>query len=186
MDAANVDLKGFTDEFYREYCGGRLQPVLDTLRWLVHESQTWVEITNLIIPAGERFAGRDPSGCATGSPTELGPDVPLHFSAFHPDFKLTDRGPTPPTTLQAAYDIAREAGLRYVYTGNVFDPEHQHTYCPGCGRAVIRRDGYAIAAFELKGGRCIHCQTPIAGRFDDAAGTWGGRRMPVRIRSERD
>ena len=84
------------------------------------------------------------AACASGLPTELGPDVPLHFSAFHPDFKLTDRGPTPAATLRAAYDIAREAGLHYVYTGNVYDPERQHTYCPGCGRAVIRRDGYSI------------------------------------------
>jgi pyruvate formate lyase activating enzyme len=112
---------------------------------------------------------------------ELGADVPLHFSAFHPDFKMNDRGPTPATTLLAAYEIARAAGLNYVYTGNVYDPAHQHTYCPGCGRAVIQRDGYTIGAFELAGGRCIHCQTPIAGRFDDAAGTWGSRRMPVRV-----
>jgi pyruvate formate lyase activating enzyme len=94
---------------------------------------------------------------------------------------MNDRGPTPVTTLLAAHDIARAAGLHYVYTGNVYDPEHQHTYCPGCGRAVIQRNGYMIAAFELKDGRCIHCQTPITGRFDETAGTWGSRRMPVRI-----
>ena len=149
MDAANVDLKGFTEEFYREYCGGRLQPVLDTLRWLVRESQTWVEITNLIIPQANDSPDEIRRMCQWIA-TELGPDVPLHFSAFHPDFKLNDRGPTPAATLQAAHDIARAAGLRYVYTGNVYDPERQHTYCPGCGRAVIRRDGYAIGAFELQ------------------------------------
>ena len=113
--------------------------------------------------------------------TELGPDVPLHFSAFHPDFKLNDRGPTPLATLRAAYDLARGAGLRYVYTGNVFDPEHQHTYCPGCGRDVSRREGYTISRFELRSGCCDHCQTPIAGRFDQQAGTWGGKRLPIRI-----
>ena len=107
--------------------------------------------------------------------------MPLHFSAFHPDFKLTDRGPTPPATLHTAYDIAREAGLQYVYIGNVHDPERQHTYCPGCGRAVIRRLGYTIEGFDIRDGCCLHCRTPIAGRFDDAPGTWGERRLPVRI-----
>jgi pyruvate formate lyase activating enzyme len=113
--------------------------------------------------------------------TELDPDVPLHFSAFHPDFKLTDRPPTPLPTLHAAYQAARDAGLRYVYTGNVQDPAHGHTYCPNCGRAVICRQSYAVTAFELHGGACTNCQTPIAGRYDDAAGTWGSRRMPVKI-----
>ena len=180
MDAANVDLKGFTEEFYRQYCGGHLQPVLDTLGWLIHKSQTWVEITNLIIP-GANDSPEDIRRMCEWIANELGPDVPLHFSAFHPDFKLTDRRTTPPAALQAAYDIAHNAGLRYVYTGNVFDPEHQHTYCSGCGRAVIRRDGYTVVAFELYAGRCTHCQTPIAGRFDDRIGTWDGNRLPVRI-----
>jgi pyruvate formate lyase activating enzyme len=107
--------------------------------------------------------------------------VPLHFSAFHPDFKLTDRRATAPDALTAAYETARCAGIRYVYTGNVVDPEHQHTYCPGCGRAVIRRSGYAIGNFDLRAGCCIHCQTPIAGRFDENAGDWGGKRLPIRI-----
>jgi pyruvate formate lyase activating enzyme len=180
MDAANVDLKGFTEEFYRQYCAGHLQPVLDTLSWLAHEAKTWVEITNLVIPGANDSPAEIEQMCQW-IVTELGPDVPLHFSAFHPDFKLTDRPATPPAVLLAAHDIARQSGLRYVYTGNVFDPEHQHTYCPGCGRTVIRRDGYAIEAFELHGGRCAHCQAPIAGRFDESAGAWGGRRMPVRI-----
>ena len=113
--------------------------------------------------------------------SELGPDVPLHFSAFHPDFKLTDRRATPPAVLQAAHDTARECGLNYVYTGNVFDPRRQHTYCPGCGHTVIRRDGYEVTAFELCDGRCQHCQTPIAGRFDQTAGVWRGDRLPIKI-----
>jgi pyruvate formate lyase activating enzyme len=112
---------------------------------------------------------------------ELGPDVPLHFTAFHPDFKLTDHMPTPPATLIAAYEIARAAGLHYVYTGNVVDREHQNTYCPACRRAVIERDGYAVKRFAVQQGRCAHCQTPIAGRFDAAAGEWGNRRMTVEI-----
>jgi len=183
MDAANVDLKGFTDDFYRQYCNGRLQPVLDTLSWLVHESSTWVEITNLIIPQ-TNDAPKEIREMCQWVAQELGPDVPLHFSAFHPDFKLTDRPPTPPATLQTAYDIAREAGLRYVYTGNVYDPLRQHTYCPGCGKAVICREGYTITAFEIRGGRCVACNTPIAGHYDEQAGTWGGRRMPVSIQQE--
>jgi pyruvate formate lyase activating enzyme len=180
MDAANVDLKGFSEEFYRTYCAGHLQPVLDTLLWLAHDKRTWVEITNLIIP-GANDSPEEIQRMCEWIAKELGPDVPLHFSAFHPDFKLNDRGPTPPATLRAAYDLARAAGLRYVYTGNVFDPEHQHTYCPGCGRAVIRREGYAIGGFELHGGRCGHCQTPVAGRFDGQVGTWSGKRLPVKI-----
>jgi pyruvate formate lyase activating enzyme len=181
MDAANVDLKGFTEEFYRDYCRGHLQPVLDTLRWLLHESRTWLEITNLVIP-GANDSADDIGRMCQWIAAELGPDVPLHFSAFHPDFKLMDRPRTPPETLEAAYEIARRAGLHYVYTGNVIDPERQNTYCPGCGRAVIRRDGYVVSRFELRGGRCAHCETPIAGRFDEGAGKWGGKRMPVRIK----
>lgn len=180
IDAANVDLKGFTDEFYKTYCGGRLQPVLDTLHWLVHESRVWLEITNLIIPRANDSKDDIRRMCEWIA-ADLGPDVPLHFSAFHPDFQMTDRPPTSPAILQIAYDIARAAGLRYVYTGNVHDPERQHTYCPNCGRAVIRRDGYAILAFELQAGRCAGCQTPIAGRFDATAGDWGARCAAVEI-----
>jgi pyruvate formate lyase activating enzyme len=180
MDAANVDLKSFTDQFYREYCGGRLQPVLDTLRWLARHGRTWLEITNLVIP-GANDAPDDIRRMCQWIHSELGPDVPLHFSAFHPDFKLTDRRATPPAVLQAAHDMARELGLNYVYTGNVFDPRRQHTYCPGCGLAVIRRNGYEVTAFELRDGRCLHCQAPLAGRFDQTAGAWQGNRLPIKI-----
>jgi pyruvate formate lyase activating enzyme len=180
MDAANVDLKGFSEDFYRQYCAGRLQPVLDTLRWIARESKVWLEITNLIIP-GANDSPVDINRMCEWIVAELGPDVPLHFSAFHPDFKLTDRGPTPVGTLVNAYDIARRAGIRYIYTGNVVDPQRQQTYCPGCGRAVIERGGYDILSFNIKGGRCTFCQAPIAGRFADAPGAWGSRRQPVRI-----
>lgn len=180
MDAANVDLKGFSDEFYREYCGGRLQPVLDTLLWLGREKKTWLEITHLIIPQAND-SPTDIERMCRWITTELGPDVPLHFSAFHPDFKMRDRQATPLATLHMAHDIARANGLRYVYVGNAYDPARQQTYCPGCGRSVIRREGYAIVGFEIKNNRCVHCRTPVAGRFHDAAGTWGERRMPVRI-----
>jgi pyruvate formate lyase activating enzyme len=182
MDAANVDLKGFTDDFYRQYCSGRLQPVLDTLRWIARESKVWLEITNLIIPQAND-SPEDIKRMCRWIVEELGPDVPLHFSAFHPDFKLTDRGPTPMSALLTAYDIASQAGIRYIYTGNVVDQQRQHTYCPGCGRAVIERNGYDILSFTIHSGRCMFCQMPIAGRFEDAPGTWGSRRLPVRIAS---
>jgi pyruvate formate lyase activating enzyme len=180
IDAANVDLKGFTDDFYRQYCAGRLQPVLDTLRWLARETSVWLEITNLIIPQANDNPD-DIKRMCQWIVEQLGPDVPLHFSAFHPDFKLTDRPPTPVGALVAAYDIARQAGIRYIYTGNVPDPQRQHTYCPGCGRAVIERSGYDILSFAITSSRCAFCQAPVAGRFDNQPGAWGPRRLPVRI-----
>jgi pyruvate formate lyase activating enzyme len=180
MDAANVDLKGFTDDFYRQFCSGRLQPVLDTLRWLARASNVWLEITNLIIPQANDSPD-DMKRMCQWIVEELGPDVPLHFSAFHPDFKMTDRQPTPMSTLRLAYDIAHQAGIHYIYTGNVVDHQRQHTYCPGCGRAVIERNGYDIVSFAVSSGRCAFCQSPIAGRFDDNPGTWGSRRLPVRM-----
>lgn len=182
IDAANVDLKGFTEEFYRKLTGGHLEPVLDTLRWLVHETDVWLEITNLIIPQANDSPDELEQMCRWIA-AELGPEVPIHFSAFHPDFKLTDRQATPLRTLLLACQLAERAGLRYAYTGNVSDREHQSTYCPGCGRVVIERDGYTLGVFDVLQGRCRHCHTPIAGRFDDAPGDWGGRRMPVRIAS---
>jgi AmmeMemoRadiSam system radical SAM enzyme/AmmeMemoRadiSam system protein B/AmmeMemoRadiSam system protein A len=182
MDAANIDLKAFSEHFYRELTGGHLEPVLDTLRWLVHQSDTWVEITNLVIPQANDSPEELKQMCQWIC-DELGPDVPIHFSAFHPDFKFTDRGPTPLKTLLAAHDIARGAGLRYVYTGNISDQEHQGTYCPECGRVVIQRDGYTLGVYNVREGCCRHCRTPIAGRFDPEPGTWGGRRLPVRIAS---
>jgi len=182
IDAANVDLKAFTEEFYRELTGGRLEPVLDTLRWLVHQSEVWVEITNLVIPRANDSPEELQKLCRWIF-DELGPDVPVHFSAFHPDFKLTDRSPTPLGTLLRAYETAERAGLRYVYTGNVSDRKHQGTYCPGCGRVVIEHDGYALGAYNVRQGRCTYCGAELAGRFDDAPGDWGGRRQPVRIAS---
>ena len=180
MDAANVDLKGFSEDFYRQYCAGQLQSVLDTLRWIARESQVWLEITNLIIPQANDSPEEINRMCQW-IVAELGPGVPLHFSAFHPDFKLTDRGATPIGTLAAAHDIARQAGIRYIYTGNVIDYGRQQTYCPGCGQVVIERSGYDILNYAINAGRCRFCKTSIAGRFDDAAGGWGSRRMPVRI-----
>ncbi len=180
IDAANVDLKGFTEGFYRELTGGHLEPVLDTLRWLVHESNVWVEITNLIIPRANDSWEQIERMCGW-IVEQLGPDVPLHFSAFHPDFKLLDRGPPPPETLATAHDIAKKVGLRYVYTGNISDRSRQSTYCPRCDRVVIERDGYHLGQYGLEGNRCGQCGAEIAGRFGDEVGHWGGRRKPVRI-----
>jgi AmmeMemoRadiSam system radical SAM enzyme/AmmeMemoRadiSam system protein B/AmmeMemoRadiSam system protein A len=180
IDAANVDLKGFSEEFYHTLTDGRLEPVLETLRWLARQSTTWLEVTNLIIPRANDSLEEIERMCRW-MVEELGADVPLHFSAFHPDFKLSDRGPTPPETLAAAYDVARRAGLHYVYTGNVSDRRRQTTYCPGCGRAVIERDGYVVGDYQIRQGRCTQCNTAVAGRWDQRPGDWGGRRLPVRI-----
>jgi pyruvate formate lyase activating enzyme len=180
IDAANVDLKGFSDDFYRHYCGGRLQPVLDTLSQLAKEGRVWLEITNLIIPQANDSPTEIEAMCRWIA-AELGPDVPLHFSAFHPDFKLIDRGPTPTSLLLMATELAREAGLRYVYTGNVIDREHQHTICPGCKKIVIERNGFELGDYKIAASRCTYCNTPIAGVFDPEPGHWGSRRMPIRI-----
>ncbi len=180
MDAANIDLKGFTDAFYREFCAGQLAPVLDTLRFLAGETDVWLEITNLIIPQANDSPEEIEQMCRWIA-RELGPDVPLHFSAFHPDFQVNDRGPTPRETLLMAHRIARRAGLHYVYTGNVHDPEHQATLCPKCGQVVIGRHGYTLSPYDIRDGRCANCGAPIAGRYSDGPGDWGGRRVPVRI-----
>lgn len=179
MDAANVDLKGFTDRFYKDLCFAELEPVKDTLRWLVHESKTWVEITTLLIPE-ENDSPAELEALTAFVHDELGPHVPLHFSAYHPDFKLARPG-TPFGTLTRAREIALKAGLRYVYTGNVHDPAGQSTYCPGCKALVIERDGYEIGAWHVKDGTCDACGHVIDGVFEDAPGTWGSRRQPVRL-----
>lgn len=180
MDAANVDLKAFTEEFYKQVTLSHLQPVLDTLRWLVHESNVWLEVTNLIIPDANDTRDEVQQMC-DWLLRELGPDVPIHFTAFHPDFRMRDRGNTRPETLFAAYDIAQSAGLRYPYVGNIHSGLQQSTYCPGCRKPVIERIGYEIRNYALQNNCCRHCGTHIAGRFGEAAGTWGSRRQPVRI-----
>ncbi|MBK9030612.1 MAG: AmmeMemoRadiSam system radical SAM enzyme [Myxococcales bacterium] len=180
LDAANVDLKAFTDEFYHRQCAARLGPVKDTLRYLVKETAVWTEITTLIIP-GLNDGDRELDELAGWVATELGPDVPLHFSAFHPDYKLTDVPATPLATLQRARAIARRAGLRYVYTGNVHDPAGDATMCPACGAAVIERDWYQLLAWRLTDGACGACGAAIAGRFAAQPGDFGRRRLRVAI-----
>ena len=182
MDAANVDLKGFTEDFYRRICAGRLQPVLETLEYLKHETRVWFEITNLLIPgANDTDAEID---AMTGWVVEhLGPDVPMHFTAFHPDWKMMDYPPTPPATLTRARKIALANGVRYAYTGNVHDEEGGSTCCHACGERLIGRDWFVLTEWNLTPeGNCASCGTPCAGRFQPAPGTWGARRLPVRLR----
>jgi pyruvate formate lyase activating enzyme len=180
MDAANVDLKGFTEDFYHRLCYGQLQPVLDTLVFLKHETNVWFEVTTLLIP-GENDSDAELNRAADWFSANLGPDVPWHFTAFHPDFKLLDKPSTPPTTLQHARKIAQARGLRYVYTGNVHDRSGSSTYCPGCQRLLIERDWYVLGAWNLDGNRCRFCGHEIAGHFDPRPGDWGARRQPVRL-----
>jgi pyruvate formate lyase activating enzyme len=182
MDAANVDLKGFTERFYRQVCGGELAPVLDTLLYLKHETAVWFEITTLLIP-GENDGDDELDAMTRWIAERLGPDVPLHFTAFHPDYKMLDRPPTPPATLTRARRIGLANGLRYVYTGNVRDLEGGSTRCHACGERLIGRDGYELTAWELtEEGACRRCGTSCAGKFEARPGTWGARRQPVRLK----
>ncbi len=180
IDAANVDLKAFSDSFYRELCGGCLDPVLETLVYLREDTSVWLEITTLLIPGANDSDGEIEAMCRWIA-EHLGDDVPIHFTAFHPDFRLRDRPPTPPATLSRARRIAREHGLRYVYTGNVHDEDGQTTYCHSCGSRLIGRDWYILTNWGLdEQGRCRRCRTPCAGVFEAEPGTWGARRLAVR------
>ena len=179
IDAANVDLKAFTEEFYKQRCGGQLAPVKDTLRYLVHDTEVHVEITTLLIP-GLNDGAAELAALAKWCRDELRPDVPLHFSAFHPDYKLTDRPRTPVHTLRKAREIALSAGLQHVYTGNVHDVAGDTTRCVSCGEAVIVRDWYALHRYHLDdSGHCLSCGDKLAGVFDGPARDWGRKRMRV-------
>ena len=181
IDAANVDLKAFSDAFYRKLCGARLAEVLETLVWLRHQGGVWLELTTLLIP-GENDSDRELEAMSRWVVGELGPDVPWHFSAFHPDWKMRDHPPTPLATLRRARAIARAAGCRHVYTGNVHDPEGDTTFCAGCGAPLIVRDWYKLVRWNLTAaGTCPACGARLAGVFEEAPGDWGRRRLPVRI-----
>lgn len=183
MDAANVDLKAFTEDFYVRQTGSHLAPVLDTLRYVRHETDCWLEITTLLIP-GLNDSDAELDAMTRWIAAELGTEVPLHFSAFHPDWKLRDVPATPPATLTRARGIALANGLRHVYTGNVRDLAGGVTRCTGCAAPVIERDRYTILRYALdETGACRHCGTALAGRFAKAAGTFGARRIPVRLAS---
>ena len=181
MDAANVDLKAFTEDFYFKVTGAHLQPVLDTLIYLKRETQVWLEITTLLIP-GKNDSDEEITALSQWIAKELGPDVPLHFSAFHPDYKMLDVPATPPATLKRAREIALRAGLHYVYTGNVHNVEGDTTFCPLCKTPLIVRDWYEIRDYHLTDdGHCPQCQTNIAGHFEhfELALQFGARRIPV-------
>ena len=185
MDAANVDLKSFNEDFYHRLCAGHLQPVLDTLAYIRHETDCWLEITTLLIP-GHNDGDAELRQLSEWVRRELGPDVALHFSAFHPAWKMTEPPPTPPATLTRARRIALDAGLHYVYTGNVHDREGDTTYCPRCGAALIERDWYDIRHYHVSTeGRCPHCHTAIAGHFASTLGehgqAFGAHRIPVHL-----
>ncbi len=183
MDAANVDLKGFSEEFYQNLCSGHLQPVLDTLEYLHRETSVWFEITTLLIP-GQNDGDDELRSLSRWVVEHLGADVPLHFSAFHPDWKMTDTLPTPPATLTRARSIALAEGLRFVYTGNVHDPEGGSTFCPSCGRLLVERDWYRLGSWGLDaGGHCAGCGAAVAGVFEAEPGDWGRRFQPVRLQA---
>ncbi|WP_418159228.1 AmmeMemoRadiSam system radical SAM enzyme [Benzoatithermus flavus] len=185
MDAANVDLKAFTEGFYHRLCTASLEPVKETLVWLKHETGVWLELTTLLIP-DENDGDAEIEDLSRWVKEALGPDVPLHFTAFHPDWKMLDKAPTSKTTLQRARAIARRQGLRYVYTGNIRDPEGQSTRCHGCGTLLIGRDWHEITSWTLDAaGRCRACGEACAGVFEPRPGDWGSRRQPVTIQRHR-
>jgi len=181
MDAANVDLKAFTEDFYRRQCGGELEVVKETLEYLARETGVWVELTTLLIP-GLNDSDRELDEMTRWVVDRLGPDVPLHFTAFHPDYKMLDIPPTPPATLAKARATARANGVRFAYTGNVHDESGGSTICPGCSQVLIGRDWYRLTRWNLTdNGSCMTCGTTCPGRFDGPPGDWGAKRMPVRL-----
>jgi pyruvate formate lyase activating enzyme len=181
MDAANIDLKAFTERFYEELCAGELAPVLDTLRYVRHETDTWLELTTLLIE-GENDSDGELDEMTRWVVEELGPDVPMHFTAFHPDWRLRDRPPTSLATLRRARAIAGRNGVRHAYTGNVYDPNGMSTFCHSCGILLIERRTYELVGWNLdESGSCNACGQRCAGVFGDRPGSWGSRRQPVRI-----
>jgi pyruvate formate lyase activating enzyme len=181
MDAANVDLKAFTEDFYWRVTNGHLQPVLETLEYLKHETSVWFEITNLVIP-GANDDEREFEAMTQWIVERLGPDVPLHFTAFHPDYRMTDVAHTPHATLIKAHRIARKNGLHHVYVGNVADVGRGSTYCQGCGERLIERRQFTLGGWRLtRDGACAACGTPCVGVFVPEPGRWGARRLPVRL-----
>ncbi len=181
LDAANVDLKAFTETFYKKLCTAELGPVLETLEVLVNETDVWVEITTLLIP-GENDSDAELHGASQWVADKLGVDVPWHFTAFHPDYRMLDKQRTPAASLSRAREIAMSYGLRYVYTGNVHDEHGGSTWCHECGEQLIGRDWYVLTSWCLdQAGRCQRCGTPCLGVFDPQPGSWGARRQLVRL-----
>jgi len=181
IDAANIDLKAFSEQFYKKLCFAELTPVLETLEWVKHETDTWFEVTTLLIP-GHNDSDKELHELTEWFAETLGPDVPLHFSAFHPDFKLMNTPRTPQATLRRARAIAKSKGIRYVYTGNTHDLDGDATVCPGCGLRLIQRDWYNMLEYRMDGNHCPECGFEIAGVFENKPGDWGSKRAPVWIR----
>ena len=182
MDAVNIDLKAFTQSFYKKLCFANLEPVLDTLSYIYHHTKVWLEITNLMIP-GFNDDEQETRRLSQWIVEKLGPDVPLHVTAFHPDYKMRQTPATDPKTLIKAREIAINAGLNYVYTGNIIDPVGDCTYCPECQTALIQRQWYEIKSYNIKKGACYHCHKPIKGYFKDKAGTWGAKRQAIDLQN---
>lgn len=181
LDAANVDLKAFTEDFYRHVCGASLRPVLETLEYIRDHTDVWMELTTLLIP-GRNDSSGEIDAMTKWVVTNLGPDVPMHFTAFHPDFKMTDVPSTPPATLARAREIAMSNGVHFAYTGNVHDSSGSSTSCSSCGTRLIERDWYVLGEYRLTDdGRCTKCGYACPGVFDGPAGTWGARRQPVHL-----
>jgi pyruvate formate lyase activating enzyme len=181
MDGANIDLKAFTERFYHKICGGHLADVLDTLLYLKHETSVWFELTTLLIP-GENDSDEEIEEMSCWIHDNLGDDIPHHFTAFHPDYRMRDTTSTPAATLTGAREIARKNGLSYVYTGNVHDSDGGSTWCPSCGELLIERDWYTLGKWHLDAqGCCAKCGQHIAGVFESAPGDWGAKRQPIRL-----
>jgi len=181
IDAVNIDLKSFNDEFYYKLCGAHLRPVLDTLVYLKHETDIWLEITTLLIP-GKNDSDNEIRQLSSWILNNLGPDVPLHFSAFHPDWKMQDVPPTPTKTLQRARMLAIEQGLHFVYTGNVHDPEGDSTWCPDCKSLLIERDWYQLGHWGIdKNACCKKCGYRLPGHYAIKQGNWGAKRLPIKL-----
>ncbi len=180
MDAANVDLKAFTDAFYFKLTGANLQPVLDTLVYLKRETDVWLEITTLLIP-GMNDSDGEILAMSDWILENLGGEVPLHFTAFHPDYKLKDIASTPQDTLIRARKVAQAAGLKFVYTGNVHDTDGGTTACPSCRAPLIVRDWHELLDYRISAGLCPDCGAKIPGKFGMSAGGFGSRRIPIRI-----
>lgn len=178
MDAANIDLKAFTQEFYKKLSLADLSPVLDTLEYVAHETECWLEITTLVIP-GANDSIKELTELTKWVYEHLGPNVPLHFSAFHPDFKMRDFPSTSAESLTLARRIGLDSGLNFVYTGNVHDVLGSSTYCPECAHLLIERDWYELGRFAIRDGLCSACGTPIPGHFQNQPGNWGAKRQPL-------
>ncbi len=185
LDAANIDLKAFNEDFYRHMAAAELGAVLETLEYL-HETDVWFEITTLLIP-GHNDSDAELNEMTQWVVEHLGPDVPIHFTAFHPDYRMLDVPPTPHATLTRARQIAIGNGVQYAYTGNVHDGVGGSTFCHRCATRVIERDWYVLGEYRLDAsGHCTNCGTQVPGVFEGDPGSWGNRRQPVVLNSARN